>query len=146
MDTIHCPTVRSFHWPLTLHCISSRAFCLLPGSSNKDHIPPSFLDIRTRCNSIPGLTREQVKLCYQATDVTAIALDGLDLAINECQFQVGRSGREEQSHRIPNPNNCYTSLPSHVHVVQFQSYRWNCSSLSKKSRNPHSSTLLKRGK
>lgn len=54
-----------------------------------NHIPKSFLDIRTRCNSIPGLTREQIKLCYQATDVTTIALDGLDLAINECQLQVG---------------------------------------------------------
>lgn len=98
-------------------CISSRAICLLPGSSHKDRIPQSFLDIRTRCNSIPGLTREQVKLCYQATDVTTIALDGLDLAINECQFQVGRSAREEHPNSSSNPNNCYASLPSHVHGV-----------------------------
>lgn len=59
------------------------------GTSVSHQIPKSFLDIRTRCNSIPGLTREQIKLCYQSTDVTTIALDGLDLAISECQFQVG---------------------------------------------------------
>lgn len=29
---------------------------------------------------------------------------------------------------------------------QFQWHRWNCSSLGTKSRNPHTSNLLKRGK
>lgn len=49
------------------------------------------IDIRTKCNSIPGLTREQIQLCYHATDVTLIAMDGLDLAIHECQSQVGHT-------------------------------------------------------
>jgi hypothetical protein len=64
---------------------------------------------------VPGLTREQLELCYRASDVTTIAIDGLELAIRECQYQ-------------------------------FLWHRWNCSSLSTKSKNPHSSSLLKRGK
>lgn len=63
-------------------------------------------DIRTKCNAIPGLTREQVQLCYQATDVTLIALDGLDLAIHECQSQVRRAekrGGECATQRINCP-------------------------------------------
>lgn len=127
---MECP----YYIPCSSNCYSQAA-----GPQN-EHIPKSFLDIRTRCNSIPGLTREQIKLCYQATDVTAIALDGLDLAINECQLQVGQA----KSHTlIPSVNSLF---PSFFSRTQFQSYRWNCSSLSKKSRNPHSSTLLKRGK
>lgn len=35
-----------------------------------------------------GLSREQLDMCYKANDVTIAALEGLDLAIRECQFQV----------------------------------------------------------
>lgn len=35
-----------------------------------------------------GLSREQLNICYRANDVTIAALDGLDLAVRECQFQV----------------------------------------------------------
>ena len=45
-------------------------------------------DIRSTCRTIPGLTKEQLDLCYRANDVTSVALDGLDLAIRECQYQV----------------------------------------------------------
>ncbi|XP_034474118.1 LOW QUALITY PROTEIN: protein Wnt-10b [Drosophila innubila] len=71
-------------------------------------------DGRATCRSVPGLTKDQVELCYKASDVTAAALEGLDMAIRECQ-------------------------------TQFQWHRWNCSSLSTKSRNPHASNLLKKG-
>ncbi|XP_017151324.1 protein Wnt-10b [Drosophila miranda] len=71
-------------------------------------------DGRATCRSVPGLTKDQVELCYKASDVTAAALEGLDMAIRECQ-------------------------------IQFQWHRWNCSSLSTKSRNPHASNLLKKG-
>ncbi|XP_002036058.2 protein Wnt-7b isoform X3 [Drosophila sechellia] len=71
-------------------------------------------DGRATCRSVPGLTKDQVELCYKASDVTAAALEGLDMAIRECQ-------------------------------IQFQWHRWNCSSLSTKSRNPHASSLLKKG-
>lgn len=46
------------------------------------------LDIRSTCRIIPGLSREQLNLCYKANDVTIAALDGLDLAMRECQLQV----------------------------------------------------------
>lgn len=45
-------------------------------------------DIRSSCKIVPGLSREQLDLCYKANDVTMTALDGLDLAIRECQAQV----------------------------------------------------------
>ncbi|XP_055376624.1 protein Wnt-10a [Condylostylus longicornis] len=71
-------------------------------------------DGRAMCRSVPDLTKDQLDLCYKASDVTLAALEGLELAIRECQ-------------------------------IQFQWHRWNCSSLSTKSRNPHSSNLLKKG-
>lgn len=52
-------------------------------------------DVRSSCRIIPGLTKEQLDLCYRANDVTRAALDGLDLAIRECQSQV---------RLLPNPN------------------------------------------
>lgn len=45
-------------------------------------------DVRTSCRTVPGLTKQQLELCYRAKDVTAAALDGLELAIKECQLQV----------------------------------------------------------
>ncbi|KAG4065433.1 hypothetical protein HA402_002831 [Bradysia odoriphaga] len=71
-------------------------------------------DVRTICRTVPGLTKEQLELCYRANDVTSAAIDGLELAVKECQ-------------------------------LQFQWHRWNCSSLSSKKKNPHTSNLLKKG-
>lgn len=45
-------------------------------------------DVRSSCRIVPGLTKEQLDLCYRANDVTRVALDGLDLAMRECQSQV----------------------------------------------------------
>uniref|UniRef100_A0A182NBP9 Protein Wnt n=1 Tax=Anopheles dirus TaxID=7168 RepID=A0A182NBP9_9DIPT len=75
----------------------------------------SLPDVRATCRTVPGLTRDQLELCYRASDVTAAAIEGLELGVRECQYQ-------------------------------FQWHRWNCSSLSTKSRNPHTSSMLKRGK
>ncbi|XP_035904469.1 protein Wnt-10a [Anopheles stephensi] len=74
----------------------------------------SLPDVRATCRTVPGLTRDQLELCYRASDVTAAAIEGLELGVRECQYQ-------------------------------FQWHRWNCSSLSTKSRNPHTSNMLKRG-
>uniref|UniRef100_A0A182QAD7 Protein Wnt n=1 Tax=Anopheles farauti TaxID=69004 RepID=A0A182QAD7_9DIPT len=74
----------------------------------------SLPDVRATCRTVPGLTRDQLELCYRASDVTAAAIEGLELGVRECQYQ-------------------------------FQWHRWNCSSLSTKSRNPHTSSMLKRG-
>uniref|UniRef100_A0A182WGH4 Protein Wnt n=1 Tax=Anopheles minimus TaxID=112268 RepID=A0A182WGH4_9DIPT len=78
-------------------------------------IVQSLPDVRATCRTVPGLTRDQLELCYRASDVTASAIEGLELGVRECQYQ-------------------------------FQWHRWNCSSLSTKSRNPHTSNMLKRGK
>lgn len=45
-------------------------------------------DVRTICRTVPGLTKEQLELCYRANDVTTAAIDGLELAVKECQLQV----------------------------------------------------------
>ncbi|XP_041779303.1 protein Wnt-10a [Anopheles merus] len=74
----------------------------------------SLPDVRATCRTVPGLARDQLELCYRASDVTAAAIEGLELGVRECQYQ-------------------------------FQWHRWNCSSLSTKSRNPHTSSMLKRG-
>ncbi|XP_058056560.1 protein Wnt-10a [Anopheles bellator] len=74
----------------------------------------SLPDVRATCRTVPGLTRDQLELCTRASDVTAAAIEGLELGVRECQYQ-------------------------------FQWHRWNCSSLSTRSRNPHTSSMLKRG-
>lgn len=45
-------------------------------------------DGRATCRSVAGLTKDQLELCYKASDVATAALEGLDMAIRECQLQV----------------------------------------------------------
>lgn len=47
-----------------------------------------LLDARASCKTVPNLTREQLELCYRASDVTIAAIEGLELAVHECQHQV----------------------------------------------------------
>nr|CAD7257631.1 unnamed protein product [Timema shepardi] len=77
----------------------------------------SLLSVLTRstvCKTFPGLSKEQLELCHRYPDVTMTAVEGLQMAVDECQYQ-------------------------------FQWHRWNCSSLSTKNKNPHSSVLLQKG-
>ncbi|KAI8041867.1 hypothetical protein M5D96_003162 [Drosophila gunungcola] len=53
-------------------------------------------DGRATCRSVPGLTKDQVELCYKASDVTAAALEGLDMAIRECQIQNLRQSLDKE--------------------------------------------------
>lgn len=48
----------------------------------------SLHDVRATCRTVPGLNKDQLSLCYQASDVTAVAIEGLEIAIKECQYQV----------------------------------------------------------
>lgn len=54
-------------------------------------------------------------MCHNAPDTAAVAFEGLQMAVRECQHQ-------------------------------FRWNRWNCSSLSVKSANPHASAIMRRGK
>lgn len=47
-----------------------------------------LLDARASCKTVPNLTREQLELCYRASDVTLAAIEGLEHAVRECQHQV----------------------------------------------------------
>lgn len=70
--------------------------------------PPVSDTVRTACRSIPGLTRDQLDLCQRASDVTALAIGGLDMAVAECQHQfrwhrwncssLGNGGRQRNPH------------------------------------------------
>ncbi|KAG5675873.1 hypothetical protein PVAND_005741 [Polypedilum vanderplanki] len=44
-------------------------------------------DVRASCKTVPNLTKSQLDLCYKANDVTLAAIEGLELAIFECQHQ-----------------------------------------------------------
>lgn len=47
-------------------------------------------DVRAMCRTYPGITKEQLELCYRASDVTAVAMEGLMQGVKECQYQVGK--------------------------------------------------------
>ncbi|KAJ8954447.1 hypothetical protein NQ318_011123 [Aromia moschata] len=46
----------------------------------------SYMDT-TVCRTVPGLTKSQIELCYQQPDSTSVALEGLNEAVKECQYQ-----------------------------------------------------------
>lgn len=46
------------------------------------------MDARASCRTVPNLSREQLELCTRASDVTIAAIQGLELAVNECRHQV----------------------------------------------------------
>lgn len=44
---------------------------------------------------MPNLSREQLELCYRASDVTIAAIEGLEHAVVECQHQVSLKFHEK---------------------------------------------------
>ncbi|CAG9859252.1 unnamed protein product [Phyllotreta striolata] len=46
----------------------------------------SYMDT-TFCGTVPGLTKAQIELCHQQPDATLMAIEGLNQAVRECQYQ-----------------------------------------------------------
>lgn len=42
------------------------------------------------CHTVPGLTKEQMELCFRNPEATAVALQGLSLATDECAYQMNK--------------------------------------------------------
>ncbi|KAG8258543.1 Protein Wnt-10a [Homalodisca vitripennis] len=59
----------------------TRLCCRVKGL--RDDLPPTS----TVCKTFPGLTKGQLELCHKYPDVTAAAFHGLQMAVEECQYQ-----------------------------------------------------------
>lgn len=110
---------RSFEWRLVLFSfilLFHGIGCSMSNNILQLNIPTEepVLDPNTVCKTFPELSPKQYRLCAKYPDVTASAIQGIQIAVYECQFQL-------------------------------KGHRWNCSSLEKKNKNPHSSPMLSKG-
>ncbi|KAJ8726153.1 hypothetical protein PYW07_000851 [Mythimna separata] len=57
--------------------------------NSRDNMLPSHVKLSSSltCRLVGGLTREQRTVCHEAPDTVAIAFEGLQLAVKECQHQ-----------------------------------------------------------
>ncbi|CAG5128217.1 unnamed protein product, partial [Candidula unifasciata] len=79
------------------HLLISGIFLLITvlemGRANNDILRLNIkkepvLDPNTVCKTYPALTSQQYNLCRKYPDVTASAIQGVQVAIHECQFQL----------------------------------------------------------
>ncbi|XP_044278107.1 protein Wnt-10b isoform X1 [Varanus komodoensis] len=92
-----CKVISLSHLPFLCLCFQSQASFLLPVSSDRtfghDFLGPKVLaepvlNPNTVCMTLPWLSRRQLGLCRRSPEAMASALQGILLAIHECQDQL----------------------------------------------------------
>ncbi|KAF9811865.1 hypothetical protein SFRURICE_021222, partial [Spodoptera frugiperda] len=106
---------------------------------SRDNMLPTHVKLSSSltCRLVGGLTREQRAVCHEAPDTVAIAFEGLQLAVKECQhqFRWHRWNCSSLMTKSSNPHSSsimkrgfvdlvFSTIIAHVDVKIYEHGRW----------------------